>query len=97
MTSPLRAIRSFIEPASVIKYDEELQQLRISEENEVYRILYTLTAMVADAILLMNENIRLMEKLDFIFSKGKLSMDMDAVEPAINTERRIFQRMQGTR
>lgn len=80
----------FIEPASVIKYDEELQQLRISEENEVYRILYTLTAMVADAILLMNENIRLMEKLDFIFSKGKLSMDMDAVEPAINTERRIF-------
>lgn len=80
----------FIEPAGVIKYDEELQQLRISEENEVYRILYTLTAMVADAILLMNENIRLMEKLDFIFSKGKLSMDMDAVEPAINTERRIF-------
>ena len=80
----------FIEPASVIKYDEELQRLRISEENEVYRILYTLTAMGADAILLMNENIRLMEKLDFIFSKGKLSMDMDAVEPAINTERRIF-------
>lgn len=79
----------FIEPASVAKYHEELQQLRISEENEVYRILYTLTAMVAESVPLMNENIRLMEKLDFIFSKGKLSMDMDAVEPAINTGRRI--------
>lgn len=79
----------FIEPVSVAKYYEELQLLRINEENEVYRILYTLTAMVAEAVPVMNENIRMMEKLDFIFSKGKLSIDMDAVEPAINTERRI--------
>ena len=80
----------FIEPVSVAKYYEELQLLQISEENEVYRILYTLTAMVAETIPLMNENIRLMEKLDFIFSKGKLSIDLDAVAPAINTERRII-------
>lgn len=80
----------FIEPISVAKFYEELQMLRISEENEVYRILYTLTAMVAEAIPQMNENIRVMEKLDFIFSKGKLSMDMDAVEPDINTDRRII-------
>lgn len=79
----------FIEPVSVAKYYEELQLLRINEENEVYRILYTLTAMVAEAVPVMNENIRMMEKLDFIFSKGKLSVDMGAVEPAINTERRI--------
>lgn len=79
----------FIEPVSVAKYYEELQLLRINEENEVYRILYTLTAMVAEVVPVMNENIRMMEKLDFIFSKGKLSIDMDAVEPAINTERRI--------
>lgn len=80
----------FIEPVSVAKYYEELQLLCISEENEVYRILYTLTAMVAESISQMNENIRIMEKLDFIFSKGKLSLDMDAVEPAINTKRRII-------
>ena len=80
----------FIEPVSVAKYYEELQLLQISEENEVYRILYTLTAMVAESIPLMNENIELMEKLDFIFSKGKLSIDLDAVAPAINTERRII-------
>lgn len=80
----------FIEPMSVAKYYEELQLLRISEENELYRILYTLTAMVAEAVPTMNENIRMMEKLDFIFSKGKLSIDLDAVEPSINTERRII-------
>lgn len=79
----------FIEPASVAKYYEKLQLLKISEENEVYRILYTLTAMVADAAEAMERNIIMIEKLDFIFSKGKLSMDLDGVEPSINTRRKI--------
>ncbi len=79
----------FIEPASVAKYYEELQMLKISEENEVYRILYTLSAMIAASAAVINENIAIIEKLDFIFSKGKLSIDMDAIEPSINTERRI--------
>ena len=34
----------------------------------------------------------MIEKLDFILSKGKLSMEMDAREPAVNTERRILLR-----
>lgn len=79
----------FIEPAGVAKYYEELQTLKICEENEVCRILYTLTAMVAESITVMNEDITLIEKLDFILSKGKLSIDLDAVEPSINTEHRI--------
>ena len=57
----------FIEPVSVAKYYEELQLLCISEENEVYRILYTLTAMVAESISQMNENIRIIEKAGFYF------------------------------
>lgn len=79
----------FIEPTSVAKHGEELQMLKISEENEVYRILYTLTAMVADAADEVKENLALIEKLDFIFSKGKLSIDSDAVEPQINLNRKI--------
>ncbi|MCI5934871.1 MAG: DNA mismatch repair protein MutS, partial [Lachnospiraceae bacterium] len=79
----------FIEPTGVAKYYEELQLLRISEENEVYRILYTLTAMVAEAAPVLRENIAMMEKLDFIFSKGKLSIDMKGSASTINTERRI--------
>lgn len=79
----------FMEPASVAKYYEELQILTISEENEVYRILYTLSAMVAETVTVMDENIAMMEKLDFIISKGKLSIDLHAVEPSINTERKI--------
>ena len=79
----------FIEPTGVAKYYEELQLLKISENDEVYRILYTLTAMVAESGTVMHENIEMIENVDFIFSKGKLSIDLDAAEPAINTERRI--------
>ena len=79
----------FIEPASVAKYKEKLQLLKIDEENEVYRILYTLSALVLAYASVLYDNLKMIEKLDFIFSKGKLSVDMDATEPTINTDRRI--------
>ncbi|MCM1567925.1 MAG: DNA mismatch repair protein MutS [Roseburia sp.] len=82
----------FMEPAGVAKYDEELQSLRIEEEDEVRRILYTLTALTADNGPAMEENLRMLEKLDFIFSKGKLSMDLGAVEPTLRRDRRIILR-----
>lgn len=79
----------FIEPAGVAKLGEEVQNLRIDEENEVYRILYTLTALVSDCADSLADNMRLIEKLDYIFSKGKLSMELGGVEPLINLDRRI--------
>lgn len=80
----------FMESVSISRYYEEIQLLKISEENEVYRILYTLTAMTADRSEVLRNNINMIEKLDFIFSKGKLSMDLDGVEPSINLERKII-------
>lgn len=79
----------FMEPAAIARYYDELQVLRIDEENEIYRILYTLTALVAESACSMEQNIKTIEMLDFAFSKGKLSIDMAAVEPDINTERII--------
>lgn len=79
----------FIEPAAVTRLQEELSLLQIEEENEVYRILYTLTAMVADCGVTMEENIKQIERLDYMFSKGKLSIDMEAAEPEINVGRKI--------
>ena len=79
----------FVEPAALGKHYEELQLLRVEEENEVYNILYTLTALVSEAVPVMEENMSMIEKLDFIFSKGKLSIDLDCTEPKINLDRRI--------
>ena len=79
----------FVEPVSVAKYGEELQLLKLDEENEVRRILYTLTALIAEQQELFYENIRVIEKLDFIFAKGKLSAAVCGTLPKINLERRI--------
>lgn len=79
----------FIEPSSVGKYYEALQVLRVNEENEEHRILYSLSAMAADYGEILEQNISMIEKLDFIFSKGKLSLEYDGTEPKINTERYI--------
>ena len=79
----------FIEPEGLAKCYEELELLRIDEENEVYKILYILTAMVSDSSATLEENVKMMEKLDYVFSKGKLSIDLECIEPTINLERRI--------
>lgn len=82
----------FIEPAAAARYYEELQELRIEEENEVRRILYELSSLVAGNGKAIRQNISMTEKLDFIFSKGKLSQAYEGREPKIIRERRIFLR-----
>ena len=79
----------FVEPEGVSRLSEKLQLLKNDEENEVYRILYTLTAMVSDRANELTDNMHLIEKLDYFFSKGKLSIELDAVEPKINFDRQI--------
>lgn len=80
----------FIEPASITKFQEELSMLQIDEENEVRRILYTLTSLVDSYINELKINIDCMETLDFIFAKAKLSMEMKAIPVPLTTERKII-------
>lgn len=79
----------FIEPTSVAKLYDELQELKIDEENEEKRILYMLSDMLADKADIIFSNNQTIEKLDFIFAKGKLSIEYDGIQPNINTERYI--------
>lgn len=76
----------FIEPASVAALREELDLSRIEEENEERIILYTLLAMIAEQKEALLQSMHTIEKLDFAFAKGKLALDMCAIEPSINTE-----------
>jgi dsDNA-specific endonuclease/ATPase MutS2 len=79
----------FIEPSAIAALNGELESLRIEEENETRRILYTLTAQVEEQLPVLTENRKVLEKLDFLFAKGKLSADMKGAEPEIFTERII--------
>ena len=68
----------FIEPAAVRRMQDELNELKVEEDNEVRRILYTLTALIFDNLPSIKRNIEAMETLDFLFAKAKLSIDMKA-------------------
>jgi dsDNA-specific endonuclease/ATPase MutS2 len=79
----------FIEPSSVGRLQAELYSLQIEEDNEVRRILYALTALISDNIPAIKLSIEIMETLDFLFAKGKLSISMKASPVSINTDRKI--------
>lgn len=79
----------FIEPEQVSRLREEYDMAKLEEDGEERRILYELTGMVADREETCSENIKTVIKLDFMFAKGRMSAEMNAVEPSINTERRI--------
>lgn len=55
----------------------ELQLYKDSEREETERILRELTEMVAESEEAMYTNIAVIEELDFLFSKGRLSMGID--------------------
>ncbi len=79
----------FIEPASVSKLEAELYSLKIEEDSEVRRILYTLTALIGDHLSAIKLNMETLETLDFLFAKGKLSSSMKALPVNLSTGRKI--------
>ena len=80
----------FIEPSTVSILQEDLSLLQIEEENEIHKILYILTSMVADVLPSLKLNIDAMVTLDVIFAKGKLSLDMKASAVTLTTEPEIL-------
>ena len=79
----------FMEPLQVARLYDEVQELKIDEENEEIRILYTLSSILSDKEEIIRSNSRTVEKLDFIFAKGKLSLEQEGIQPEINTDRHI--------
>lgn len=79
----------FMEPAAVSKLQAEMDRLAVEEDGEVRRILYLLTGMVAEAAQVIRRNMEIMEELDFLFAKAKLSAAMKARAVEIGGERRL--------
>ncbi|MCL1964177.1 MAG: DNA mismatch repair protein MutS [Firmicutes bacterium] len=79
----------FIEPTRARKLSDALMELAIREDNEIRRILYTLTALAEACHKELLLNVECMEALDFAFAKAKLSLAMKAGAPDITAERRI--------
>ena len=76
----------FVEPMAVVEINNQLREWEAREKEEIERILMELTAMVGREAEQIVYALKTMAELDFIFAKGLLALDMDAVEPVINSE-----------
>ncbi len=79
----------FIEPTAVVELGNELRELAAAEQQEVDRILRRLSGMVSVAAPELRVTLDALGRLDFASAKGKLSCDMDAVEPELNREGKV--------
>ncbi|MBM7562276.1 endonuclease MutS2 [Fusibacter tunisiensis] len=76
----------YIEPIAVVELNNELRNLKLDEAKEIERILRVLTGFVADNAVNLELNMRTLGQLDFIFAKGKLSLEMKAVKPELSNK-----------
>ena len=76
----------FVEPMAVVELNNELRELEIKEREEIQRILKELSELVAEEVQSIRNNQAILQKLDFIFAKGKLALDMNAIKPILNEE-----------
>lgn len=74
----------FIEPEEVRRAQDELNLLRIDEENEVYRILRSLTDMVKACEKELSVNIEIMANYDYIFARAKYSRVIEGRSVSLN-------------
>ncbi len=74
----------FIEPMSIVDMNNDLRQLKLQELEEIEKILAELSSKVGEVSRELISNQEILAKIDFIFAKGKLSLQMKAIEPKLN-------------
>ena len=76
----------FVEPQVIVDLNNELRELELAERAEIDRILAELSSNVAEHFHELMNNQKLLIALDVMFAKGKLSCQMQAEAPQMNTD-----------
>ena len=74
----------FVEPLEVVELNNELRELYIKEREEIERILRELTALVQEKAEDIRNNQKILQRLDYIFAKGKYALDINGTMPLLN-------------
>ena len=76
----------FIEPAAVVKLNNDIRELELKEEAEIQVILADLSAQAAEYTEQISTDYKVLVKLDFIFAKAQLARNWHCTAPVMNTE-----------
>ena len=79
----------FVEPMSAVNANNALRELELKEKKEIERILAELSAEAAAHREAIDDDFRLLVRLDVIFAKAKLGYRMRAWAPIMNDKGRV--------
>lgn len=79
----------FIEPIVIFEMNNELNQLRSEEEIEIEKILQNLTKLFFPYVKELENDVKIIGHLDFIFAKAKYSKSLNCITPKINDDKYI--------
>ena len=71
----------FIEPAGIVELNNRIHELEVEEREEINRILHNLSKEAAEHSEELKNNQEILTELDFIFAKGALAIEQEAVMP----------------
>lgn len=80
----------YVEPMAVVEANNNIKQLKIKEQIEIERILQELTSDIFGIIEGLKSNVSILARLDFIFAKAKLSLDLNCVFPKVNNNGKVI-------
>lgn len=72
---------SFVEPLETVEENNRLTRERLIEKSEVLRILRDLTSMLIEKMPELEASLEALGEIDCLLARGRLSRDMQAVEP----------------
>ena len=75
---------AFIEPAEVVELDNQIKELKFSEQREVMRILFEFTEFLRPYIPDLTEAARYLGEIDFLMAKAQIALDFIAGMPVIS-------------
>lgn len=76
----------FIEPAAVVKLNNDIRQLELQEQEEIDKILADLSNLAAEQSFFLEQDYRVLCELDFIFARAMLSKKMRGTRPLFPVE-----------
>jgi DNA mismatch repair protein MutS2 len=76
----------FVEPDAVVELNNRMKQAELAVERETLRILRALSEQANRELAALNAGIVALEAIDLAFARGRLSREMDAVEPSVRRE-----------